>query len=175
MDTPAPAAATAATSDPGVVPTLAGSDGHRLLLHEDRVEVVGGEGATAVWGSIPLGAVTGVGIDQRPKDRGLLVWGVLGLLAAFGIWQVASNDNVRTLGAFAVAAISGVLLIQYYFRPPGLQLLIQAGVTAKGIPIRTADIPAAKEFALSVLRSRDRLSAGSESSGWRRVPRYPIA
>jgi hypothetical protein len=154
---------------------LSGSDGHRLLLHEERLEVVGGEGARAVWGAIPLGAVTGIGIDQRPKDRGLLVWGILGLLAAFGIWQVASNDSVRTLGAFAVAAISGVLLIQYYFRPPGLQLLIQAGASAKGIPIRTADLPAAKEFALSVLQARDRLSAGSESSGWRRVPRYPIA
>lgn len=176
MDTAEPLAEAPGSGTSAVpVPALAGSDGHRLLLHDDRVEVVGGEGARSVWGSIPLAAVTGIGIDQRPKDRGLLVWGVLGLLAAFGIWGVASNDNVKTFGAFAVAAISGVLLIQYYFRPPGLHLLIQAGAAEKGIPIRTSDIPAAKEFALSVLQARDRISSRTESSGWRRVPRYPIA
>ena len=174
MDTAEPLADTP-DSSPSAVPTLAGSDGHRLLLYDDRVDIVGGEGARSVWGSIPLAAVTGIGIDQRPKDRGLLVWGVLGLLAAFGIWGVASNDNVKTFGALAVAAISGVLLIQYYFRPPGLQLLVEAGASAKGIPISPSDLPAAKEFALSVLQARDRISARTESSGWRRVPRYPIA
>lgn len=174
MDTAEPLADNVETSA-SAVPTLAGSDGHRLLLHDDRVEIIGGEGARAIWGSIPLAAVTGIGIDQRPKDRGLLAWGILGLLAALGIWGVASNENVKTFGAFAVAAISGVLLVQYYFRPPGLQLLIQAGAAAKGIPIRTSDIPAAKEFALSVLQARDGTASRTESSAWRRVPRYPIA
>lgn len=156
-------------------PSIAGADGHRMLLQKDLVEITGGEGARALWGSIPLGAVTGIGIDQRPKDRGLLIWGLLGLLAALGIWWVASNETVRTFGAFAVAAISGVLLIQYYFRPPGLQLLVQAGATAKGIPIKASDIAAAKAFAVSVLQARDRLVSRVDSPGWRRVPRYPIA
>lgn len=155
--------------------SIAGADGHRMLLHEDRVEVTGGEGSRALWGSMPLSAITGIGIDQRPKDRGLLVWGLLGLLASLGIWWVASNETVRTFGAFAVAAISGVLLIQYYFRPPGLQLLVQAGATAKGIPIRANDVAAAKAFAMSVLQARDRLVSRVDSPGWRRVPRYPIA
>jgi hypothetical protein len=154
---------------------FAGVDGYRMLLHQDRIELTGGEGARALWGSIPLSAVTGLAIDQRPRDRGLLVWGFLGLVAAAGIWMVASNENVKTLGAFAVAAISGVLLIQYYFRPPGLQLLVHAGATARGIPIRPGDIPAAKAFALAVLEARDRTSSRAGPASWRRVPRYPIA
>src|SRR3990172_10939730 len=132
---------------------------------------MGGAGARTLWGSVPLSAVTGIAIDQRPKDRGLVIWGTLGLLAAFGIWQVASNETVKTLGALAVAAISGVLLVQYYFRTPGLQLLIQAGATARGIPIKTADVPAAREFAMSVLQARDHPTVRPET-GWRRVPRY---
>ncbi|HUG92140.1 MAG TPA: hypothetical protein VML55_14970, partial [Planctomycetaceae bacterium] len=148
---------------------MSGADGYRMLLHDDRVEITGGEGARTLWGSVPLGALTGIGIDQRPRDRGLVVWGFLGLLAAFGIWAVASNESVRTLGAFAVAAISGVLLVQYFFRPPGLQLAVQAGATVRGIPIKARDIPAAKSFALTVLQARDRLGSRGESSGWRRV------
>jgi hypothetical protein len=157
------------------VRAFAGSDGYQVRLHEDYVEFAGGEGARTLWGSIPLAAVTGITIDQRPRDRGLLAWGVLGLVAALGIFAVASNDNVRNLGAFAVAAISGGLLVQYYFRPPGLQLLVQAGATARGVPIRGSDIAGAKAFALEVLQSRDRLLAKTEQNTWRRVPRYPIA
>ena len=159
----------------GQVRTLAGTDGYQIRLHEDHVEFAGGEGERTLWGSIPLAAVTGIAIDQRPRDRGLLAWGVLGLLAALGIFAVATNDNVRNLGAFAVAAISGGLLVQYYFRPPGLQLLIQASVSSRGVPIKGSDIASARAFAIEVLQARDRLASRAGQSTWRRVPRYPIA
>jgi hypothetical protein len=159
----------------GQVRTFAGSDGYQMRLHDDRVEFAGGEGSRTLWGSIPLTAVTGIAIDQRPRDRGLLAWGLLGLLAALGIFAVASKGNVRNLGAFAVAAISGGLLVQYYFRPPGLQLLVQAGASARGLPIRAGDISNARTFALEVLQARDRLTAKAEQATWRRLPRYPIA
>jgi len=157
------------------VRAFAGSDGYQIRLHDDRVEFTGGEGSRTLWGSIPLSAVTGMAIDQRPRDRGLLAWGLLGLLAALGIFAVASNDNVRNLGAFAVAAISGGLLIQYYFRPPGLQLVVQAGASARGLPIKASDVSEAKAFALDVMQARDRLSAKAEPAAWRRLPSYPIA
>jgi len=61
-------------------------------------------------------------------------------------------------------------------RPPidFLGLARALGVPGERVE-KAADVPAAKEFALSVLQARDRLSGRSDSSGWRRVPRYPIA
>lgn len=154
--------------------SLVGADGHQLALFPDRIEFQSSSGPGSRWGSIPLTAVTGVAIESRERDRGLLIWGILGLIAAFGIWRVASNPNVSLLGSLAVAAISGVLLIQYYFRSPGLQLVVQAGTSGKGIPIGNSDVASAREFALALLAARENLvsrPAGPPA----RLPRYPIA
>lgn len=154
--------------------SLVGADGHQLSLFPDRIEFQSGSGQGGQWGSIPLTAVTGVAIESRARDRGLLIWGILGLIAGFGIWRVASNPNVSLLGSLAVAAISGVLLIQYYFRPPGLQFVIQAGTTGRGIPIGNSDVANTREFALALLAARESLVSRPAAPPVR-LPRYPIA
>jgi len=154
--------------------SLAGSDGHQLTLFTDRVEFHGQTSAGSRWGSVPLTAITGVAIESRARDRGLLVWGILGLIAAFGVWRVASNPNVGLLGSLSVAAISGVLLVQYHFRQPGLQIVIHAGTLARGIPINTSDVAAAREFAMALLSARESL-VNRPAAPVSRLPRYPIA
>lgn len=152
-----------------------GADGYRMAVFADRVEYHSGDGTRGIWGSIPLAAITGVGVEVRPKDRGLLVWGILGLIAAFGIYQVATNANVANFGSFAVAAISGVLLIQYYFRPPGLQLVVYTGGSSKAIPLRGDSLRSARAFATEVIDARDRSAPQtSQEPAWTQ-PRYPMA
>ncbi|MBI4305018.1 MAG: hypothetical protein HY678_01740 [Chloroflexi bacterium] len=167
--------ATAPAPERTEISAITGADRYRIALFADCLEFQGGEGSRGVWGSIPLAAITGVGVEVRAKDRGLLIWGILGLVAAFGIYQVATNPNVANLGAFAVAAISGILLIQYYFRPPGLQLVVYAGGSSRAIPLKADSLPNARAFATDVIRARDESIPSQPQEPARSLPRYPMA
>jgi hypothetical protein len=105
-----------------VLSELESSDGGSFRLTHARVIFKGGSDSNAVYASAQLKDITSIEISQRPRARRSAAWGVVGLFAAIGVWQVTPSSTIGVTSAIIVAAISLVLMADYWIRPAGVHL-----------------------------------------------------
>ena len=137
--------------------SLVGLEGQTLLLNEDHVAVDGSGNQWPGWAMVLLSEISAVRVLSQPKDRGALVWGVIGAIAAIGVWQVASNEAVSLIGGLVVGVISIILLGEFFLKPADLRLEIIVGSNIVGTGIKRGQAQEAQEFARAVLQARARL------------------
>ena len=169
-----------APEDPGdeAVARLEALHGRRLVLTEERVTVDGDEGGWGGWSVAFLPQIAAVRVSPGRKERSSLVWGVVGVFAAIGVWQVASNDAVSTIGGIVVGAISLALLGEFFFKPPDLNLQIVLGTETIDVDIKRSQADEARQFANLILETRSRaLTPRPSANGAAPVvqaPRFPL-
>ncbi len=148
----------------------AASSGTFQLTHA-RVIFSGGSSSDsgAVYASAQLKDITGVQISRRPRARRSAAWGVVGLFAAIGVWQVTPSTTVGIAAGLAVAVISLILMADYWIRPAGVHLEFQ---TAGGTIAGEVDekIAVAMEFARDVEDSKRRIVPSRVSTPYRNYP-----
>ncbi len=137
--------------------SLVGLEGQTLLLNEDHVAVDGSGNQWPGWAIVLLSEISAVRVLSQTKDRGALVWGVIGAIAAIGVWQVASNEAVSLIGGLVVGVISIILLGEFFLKPPDLRLEIIVGSNVVGTGIKRGQAQEAQEFARAILQARTRL------------------
>jgi hypothetical protein len=137
--------------------SLVGLEGQILLLNEDHVAVDGSGNQWPGWAIVLLSEISAVRVLSQPKDHGALIWGVIGAIAAIGVWHVASNEAVSLIGGLVVGVISIILLGEFFLKPPDLRLEIIVGSNVVGTGIKRGQAQEAKEFAGAVLQARARL------------------
>ncbi|MDA1258193.1 MAG: hypothetical protein O3C10_10205 [Chloroflexi bacterium] len=148
-----------------------GSD--RFVLTDRRVIYVGGDEDHRNWAFAPVSEVTTVELSRAPRERTTLIWGVLGLVAAVGMWQVATNDTVGIIGGLVMAVLAVVLLWDYYLRTPPSQLVFRAGGKDIGGPLTRSAEAGAREFGDSVFELKSREAVPARPAGITRRYRYP--
>ena len=159
-----------------VAETLEVDGSDRFILTDRRVMYIGGDEEHRNWSFAPISEVTSVEVTRVARERSSLVWGVLGLVAAIGIWQVATNDTVGIVGGVVMAALGAVLLWDYYLRTPPSRLLFRAGGKDIGGPLSRSSEAGARSFGdrlfeLKSSNSMDRTSV--KPAGIARRYRYP--
>ena len=158
-----PATRTGADAAPGLlellpaeetVRELQGADGGRFVLTDQRVIYTGGEASEAVFSSARLEDVTSVAMERRARERRSAVWGVVGLIAAIGVWQVTYSGTVGLIAGGVVGLISFALLADYWFRVPGVVLrFLTAGGGVAG-PVDGGGVRGSEEFAAAAELAR---------------------
>ena len=129
-----------------IVETLEVDGLDRFILTDRRVIYIGGDDDHRNWSFAPVSEITSVEVARVPRERSTLVWGVLGLVAAVGIWQVATNDTVGIVGGIVMAVLGAALLWDYYLRTPPSKLLIRAGGKDIGGPLNRSAEAGARSF-----------------------------
>lgn len=152
------------TDSESVVETLEVDGADRFILTDKRVIYIGGDEDHRNWSFASLGEVTSVEVTRVSRERSSLYWGILGLVASLGIWQVATNDTVGIVGGIVMAALGALLLWDYYLRTPPSRLLFHAAGRDIGGPLSRSAEAGARSFGDRVfeLVSRD---SGNGSNG----------
>ena len=132
-------------------------DGQQFALHADRVRLEGGPNSFGAFAIALLPQISGIKVAARPKDRRSLVWGVIGIFAAIGVWQVATNGMVSSFGGLVIGAISLILLGEYFLRPPDLEFEIVLGSNSLNADIKRSLRNDAIAFSEKVFEARARL------------------
>ena len=147
------------SSAPGLLDLLAGEEtaleapgagGSRFVLTNQRLIHVGGEGS--VFAAARLSDVVAVKLERAERDRRSAVWGIIGVLAAIGVWQVTRNEMVGAIAGAVVGLISLALLADYVFRQPGLKLAV---MTAGGPIGGAVDSRSVKEVGKLIARMEE--------------------
>ena len=123
-----------------------GAGGGRFVLTNLRVLYTGGGEDQVVFESARLADVVGVRLERRSRDRRSAVWGIIGLLAAIGVWQVTRNETVGAIAAAIVGFVSIALLVDYWFRRPGMTLTFLTPGGPLGGQVQDSDADAAQAF-----------------------------
>lgn len=152
-------------------------DGHRFVLTSARVVYASSRSGDDAWAVAFLPDISAVRVLTQRKERRSLIWGIVGVLAAIGVWQVATNDTVSIVGGIVVGAIALILLGEYFFRPPDLRLELFAGSGSIAWPFSRRKAESAREFARLIQEARvaAQVAAASPAPPPRRLPRYPAA
>ena len=155
--------------------------GRRLVLTEERVTVDGDDDGWGGWSVAFLSQIAAVRVSPGRKERSSLIWGVIGIFAAIGVWQVASNDAVSTVGGLVVGAISLALLGEFFLRPPDLNMQIILGTETIDVDIKRSQAEEARQFADLILETRSRVLTAAPPVNWGngagpaiQVPRFPL-
>ena len=144
-------------------------DGSFQLSHS-RVIFRGGTESITVYESAQLKEVSSVNISRRPRARRSAAWGVVGLFAAIGVWQVTPSTTVGITAALVVALISLVLMADYWIRPAGVHIEFNtAGGGTIGGEV-DGKVATAMEFAREVEDTRRKLVPSRISSPYRNYP-----
>lgn len=133
---------------------LAGADGAAFLLTDRRVVYFGSSEAETAYASVRLDDISGVEVARRPRDRRPLLWAVLGVAGAFGVWQVSSNPAIGAAAGAVVAAVSAGLFADYWFRPGGLAISFRSAGGGVSGPVDGKSSGPAEAFAAQVEESR---------------------
>ncbi len=175
-DVPAPLRLDGFALAPGedVIDTLRVSDIDRFVLTNQRIIYAGGADDRRRWAFALLPEITAVEVARSPRERAALVWGVLGLIASVGIWQVATNATVGIVGGIAMAALGLLLLGEFYLRTPPSTLTFRAGGKDVGGPLTREAETGARAFADQLMHVRSELAAARAAAQARR-PRFPSA
>jgi hypothetical protein len=167
------------TDGESVVDTLEVDGTDRFILTDMRVIYIGGDEDHRNWSFASLSEVTSVEVTRVSRERSSLYWGVLGLVAALGIWQVATNDTVGIVGGIVMAALGALLLWDYYLRTPPSRLLFHADGQPIGGPLSRSAEVGARSFGDSVFELKSRgdraesTSGSAKTAGITRRYRYP--
>ena len=158
---------------------VGGSD--RFVLTDRRVIYIGGDEDHRNWSFAPISEISSVRVTRIVRERSSLIWGVLGLIASIGIWQVATNERVGIIGGVVMAALGTILLCDYYLRTPPSRLLFDAAGKDIGGPLNRSSENRARSFSDRVfeLKAHDaeksEESAPAKPAGTARRYRYPGA
>jgi hypothetical protein len=153
-----------------VVSELRSKDEGGFRLTHARVVFNGSSDSNAVYASAHLKDITAIKISRRPRARRSAAWGIVGLFAAIGVWQVTPNSSVGITSAIAVAVISLILMADYWVRPAGVHLELHTvgGNVIDGEIGRK--IAQAAEFAREVEDTKRRLVPNRVSAPYRNYP-----
>ena len=164
-----------------VVESLEVGGPDRFVLTDCRVIYIGGDEDHRNWSFAPISEISSVRVTRMVRERSSLIWGVLGLIASIGIWQVATNERVGIIGGVVMAALGAILLFDYYLRTPPSRLLFDAAGKDIGGPINRSSENGARSFGDRVfeLKALDNetseKSAPTKPAGTTRRYRYPRA
>lgn len=152
-------------------------NGGRFRLTTLRVLIEGPQRSEPLWAFAFLPNVVSVQLRPRQRDRRSLFWGLLGLIAAAGVWQVATNDTVGLVGGIVVALFSLALLGEFALRPPDLQLELSTGASALGETVDRDEAADAREFIRVFVEARAEAGRKRDKapSMAQRLPRFPLA
>lgn len=153
-----------------IVSELKSSKSSGFQLSHSRVIFRGGTESNAVYSSAQLKDVSSVNVSRRPRARRSAAWGVVGLFAAIGVWQVTPSTTVGVTASLVVALISLILMADYWIRPAGVHM--EFHTTGGGTIGGEVDgkVATAMEFAREVENTRRRLVPSRISSPYRNYP-----
>ena len=104
-----------------------GKGGSEVVLTNWRVLLRGAPEAKVLHASMRLTEIDSLEISRARPGKRSLVWGLIGIGAAIGMWQALDGaGNVRLFVAALVVFMSGLLLVDYFLRPPDLQVVFRA-------------------------------------------------
>ena len=153
-----------------VIAELSSSDRSSFQLTHARVIYRGGSDSKSVYAASQLKDITSVQISRRPRARRSAAWGVVGLFAAIGVWQVTPDSGVGILSAIAVALVSLVMMADYWVRPSGVHLEFHtSGGNVIGGEVRSKPALAMK-FTQDVEDAKRRLIPSRIGSPFRNYP-----
>ncbi len=152
-----------------VITELESSDDGRFQLTHARVIYNGGSESKSVYASARLKDINSVQISRRPRARRSAAWGVVGLFAAIGVWQVTPSTTIGITAGAAVAIISLILLADYWIRPAGVHIEFHTGGGAIGGEVG-GKASHAMEFARSVEDARRRIVPSRINTPYRNYP-----
>ena len=102
-------------------------DGSEVVLTNWRVLLRGAPEAKVLHASMRLAEIDSLEISRARPSKRSLMWGLIGIGASIGMWQALDGaGNVRLFVAALVVFMSGVLLVDYFLRPPDLQVVFRA-------------------------------------------------
>ncbi len=102
-------------------------DGGELLLTNHRLFLRGSLEAKNLFASIRLSEVETVSVVRVPKGRREIYWGIIGLLAALGIWQSLDGvGNLRLVFTGAVVAASLISLLIHFLVSGNVRLVFRS-------------------------------------------------
>lgn len=162
-----------------VVESLEVGGTDRFVLTDRRVIYIGGDEDHRNWSFAAISEISSVRVTRVARERSSLIWGVLGLIASIGIWQVATNERVGIIGGVVMAALGAVLLWDYYLRTPPSRLLFHVDGRDIGGPLNRSSEDGARSFGDRLFELKARNAANSEGSatakpaGTTRRYRYP--
>ncbi len=106
---------------------LDGGKGGELELTNRRIIVRGGVESRVLFSSMRIDQVDSISVLRVPHGRRMLYWGVVGALAAIGVWQsLDGTGNLRIAITGIVALTSMALLIAHLIRPPNVRLVFSS-------------------------------------------------
>ena len=127
-----------------------GKGGSEVVLTNWRVLLRGAPEAKVLHASMRLTEIDSLEISRARPGKRSLVWGLIGIGAAIGMWQALDGaGNVRLFVAALVVFMSGLLLVDYFLRPPDLQVVFRA----------RSGVEMIVEFAQSHAEEADRFAA----------------
>ena len=100
------------------------NEGSFRLTHA-RVIFNGSSDSNAIYASAQLKDITAIKVSRRPRARRSAAWGIVGLFSAIGVWQITPDSTVGLVSSVAVAAISLLLMADYWIRPAGVHVELQ--------------------------------------------------
>ena len=150
-----------------VVETLEVDGANRFILTDRRVMYLGGDEDHRNWSFAPVEQISSIAVTRVSRERSSLLWGVLGLIAAIGIWQVATNDTVGIVGGIVMAILGATLFWDYYLRTPPSRLLFYADGNEIGGPLSRSSEAGARSFGDRVfeLKSQNTRGPAHKSGG----------
>ena len=147
-----------------VVESLEVGGTDRFVLTDRRVIYIGGDEDHRNWSFAAISEISSVRVTRVARERSSLIWGVLGLIASIGIWQVATNERVGIIGGVVMAALGAVLLWDYYLRTPPSRLLFHVDGKDIGGPLNRSSEDGARSFGDRLFELKARNAANSEGS-----------
>ncbi len=104
-----------------------GDKGSEAILTDRRVVLRGAPDAIVLFDSLRLKEIESVSISRARPNRRSLIWGLIGIAAAIGMWQALDGvGNMRVIIAGLVMLMSLVLLGDYALRPTDVVVSMRA-------------------------------------------------
>ncbi|MGB1748396.1 MAG: hypothetical protein ACPHK0_01250 [Dehalococcoidia bacterium] len=148
---------------------MGSSSDTRMVLTHNRVLISGSKNETVLHASIPLTDISSIEVSSRPRARRSAAWGVVGLFAAVGVWQVTPDARTGFIAGIAVALIALLLIGDYWVRPAGVHISIRGKETVIQTELGSRSEQAV-EFAAEVENARRKMLPGRLSGPWRNYP-----
>lgn len=136
------------------VAELQAEDGASFILTGKRVIYTGGPEEVSVLRAARLEDVSTVEIARRQRDKRAVIWAVLGIMAAVGLWQVSSNETIGAVLGAAVGVVAIGFIADYWLRPGGLALRFTTPGGAVEGAVGSKSAPKLAEFAAAVEEAR---------------------
>ena len=130
-----------------------GKGGSEVVLTNRRVLLRGAPEAKVLHASMPLSEIDSLAISRARPSKRSLVWGLIGIGAAIGMWQALDGvGNMRLIIGAVVVLMSGLLLADYFLRPPDLQVVFRSRSGAEmAVEFGQSHAEEADRFAAQVL------------------------